>query len=477
MSDIAETAAPNAGAQPAVESVDASQASVEQGILAAIQANAAGEKPANEPASQTGEDPANPFAKLGEEPKPEPEPEPEAAPEKDNLFEESKAQPESAEQPEQTSESARQLINKSNIDPALKKELSDDVFRARRFKELGFSVENAEALKDLGVTPEVIVERTNLHPTLEDARRDASLAASMRQISEDLTTNPAAFLDKLGQANPQIAQSIRSAILGDIKSPEDLGEDVWFPFVQERTWNLFDNLERMAAATQDSDTKEAVAILRNKVFGQNAAPPQPRQPAPASDDPNNPLRKELEQLRAEKAQQQSTQRGQWESSMQNEGLKLVGDLASQYLTSQGIASLPGTFQQDASRELAMSVLNAISSDPRLAADAAVFLKGPMTPERFQQGLGWLKARAAALVNVHGQRVREKYRPLASTATPSPQPAAPKPAAAPRPDVARPSGGVPRPAAGPTPTQQVFAAAKKGMSIEQMIAANSAVRRR
>lgn len=477
MSDIAEPAAPIAGAQPLVQSLDASQASTEQSILSAIQANASGEKPANEPESPTGEDPANPFAKPAEEAQPEPEPEPVQASEKDNLFEEQKAQPESTEQTEQTSESARQLINKSNIDPALKKELSDDVFRARRFKELGFSVENAEALKDLGVTPEVIVERTNLHPTLEDARRDASLAASMRQISEDLTTNPAAFLDKIGQANPQIAQSIRSAILGNIKSPEDLGEDVWFPFVQERTWNLLDNLDRSSVQTQDSDLKEAVAIIRAKVFGPNAQAPQPKQPAPASDDANNPLRRELEQLRAEKARQESTQRGQWESSMQNEGLKMVGDLAAQYLTSQGIASLPGSFQQDASRELAMSVLNAISSDPRLAADAAVFLKGPMTQERFQQGLGWLKARAAALVNVHGQRVRDKYRPLASTATPTAQPAAPKQAASPRPDVARPSGGVPRPTPGPSPTQQVFAAQKKGMSIEQMIAANAAARRR
>lgn len=471
------TAAPNAGAPPTVESADASQAATEQSILAAIQANAAGgEKPANEPESQTGDDLANPFASTGEEAQPEPEPEPEAAAAEEQPFAaEPEAQPEATEGAEQTSESARQLINKSNIDPALKKELSDDVFRARRFKELGFNVETAEAFKDLGVTPEVIIERTNLHPTLEDARRDAGLAATMRQIAEDLGTNPAGFLEKVGQANPAMAKSIKDAVRAEITSPEDLGEEVWFPFVQQSTWNLLDNLDRAATAEQNSDLKEAVSILRAKVFGQGAVAPQPRQPAPAADDANNRLRKELEQLRAEKARQESTARGSWESSMQQEGLKAVGELAVNYLSSQGVSSLPGTFGQDAVRELAMSVLGAISSDPRLAADANVFLKGPMTQERFKQGLDWLKSRAAPLINVHGQRVREKYRPLASARSATAPQTAPKPAAAPRPDVARPSGATPRPAAAPSPTQAVFAAAKKGMSIEQMIAANSAAR--
>ncbi len=476
MSD-AETAAPNAGAQPIVQSLEASQASAEQSILAAIQANAAApltEKPANEPSeAPTGDDPANPFASTGEAAQPEPEPEPDqaAAP-----AAQQQAQPETQEQqPEQTtSESARQLINKSNIDPAVKKELSDDVFRARRFKELGFSVEHAEALKDLGVTPEVVIERTSIHPTLEDARRDASLAASMRQISEDLSSNPAVFLDKIAQANPGVAQNIRAAVLSGIRSPEDLGEEVWFPFVQESTWNLLDNLNRAAAQEQNADLKEAVAIIRGKVFGQNAQPPQARPRTAPAVDPNDPLRKELEQLRAERAQGQATVRNQWTQGLQNDGIRLVGGLASEYLSKQGVASLPGTFSQDAAKELTMTVLSAIDSDPRLKADAQIFLSGPMTQERYQQGLDWLKARAASLItSVHGQRVRDKYRPLVGGApNTQPQPN-PRPAAPQRPDVARPSGGAPRPAAAPNPTQAVFAAQKKGMSIEQMIAANSA----
>lgn len=476
MSESAETAAPSAGAQPVVQSVEASPAASADTFLAAMQGNAAAastERPANEPSEPlSGDDPANPFASTGAEGEAEPEPQPGQAPEGEQPFGEQPAQPESTQQSEQTSESARQLINKSNIDPTLKKELSDDVFRARRFKELGFSVEHAEALKDLGITPEVVIERTTIHPTLEDARRDASLAASMRQISTELSSNPAAFLDKLGQANPAVAQNLRSAILGEIRSPEDLGEDVWFPFVQESTWNLLDNLQRAASAEQNADLKEAVAIVRGKVFGQNPQPPQPRQPKTAAqDDPNNPLRKELEELRAEKARAESTQRGNWQSGLQNEGLKVVGGLAEAYLKSQGISSLPGTFSQDAARELAMSVLGAIDSDSRLKADAEIFLNGPMTRERFQQGLEWLRARAQSLVNIHGQRVRDKYRPL-SGANPNPQPPAPAPAPR-RPDIARPSGTAPRPVAGPNPTQQVFAAQKKGLSIEQMIAANSA----
>lgn len=483
MAEPVVTDAPIAGAQPIVQSVEASQASAEQSILAAIQAHAAGtltEKPANEVESPTGGDLANPFANPAIDVQPEPEPAPEAPKEEvETPFSEPPAKPETPQlTPEQASEASRQLIKQSNIDPTKKEEITAKVYKAERFEKLGFSVETAEAFKDLGVTPEVVIERTNLHPTLEDAKRDAQLAANMREVIQDLSTDPSAFLSKVSQANPAIVEQLRSSILSEIKSPEDLGEAVWFPFVQQSTWNLLENLQRASISEQDANLKEAIDIVRGRVFGQNAQPPQVRREA-VPPDPNDPVRKELEQLKAEKARFEGSQRSQWETSLQNDGLKTVGELASKYLTDQGLTSLPGTFSQDATKELAMSVLQAIQSDNRLASDAQVFLRGPMTRERYQQGLDWLKSRASALINVHGQRVREKYRPLASTtSTAAPQPNAKPPA--PRPDVARPSGASPRPVPGPNPTQQVFAAQKKGLSIEQMIAANSqaiAARRR
>src|SRR5271169_5317988 len=90
--------------------------------------------------------------------------------------------------------SMRAKIKASNIPAEAKDELANGYYLGRAAHESGLTPDTVQLFKAQGVTPASISERLQLHPTIDDAKRDSWYAGEMRRIAFDYNKNPNQFL-------------------------------------------------------------------------------------------------------------------------------------------------------------------------------------------------------------------------------------------------------------------------------------------
>lgn len=197
---------------------------------------------------------------------------------------------------DQLPDNMRAELRRANLAPEIKEALAQSWYERKAFHDVGFTVEQARQLKSVGFTPEVAGDRLRLHPTLEDAAQDASLANIARTLITDFQSNPSAMLDGLSSNSPDAFPKFAEAVAGRLRTE---APQVHRALVGKAMLNALNVLES-EIDENDFESKEKVAFVRNKWFPQTDGN-QPRQAG--AFDPNDPIHRKYAELQEQQAQQ------------------------------------------------------------------------------------------------------------------------------------------------------------------------------
>lgn len=384
-SEPAAPAIPVSAPESAPKTVAAEGASVDT-LLDQIRA---ADKSATE--SVTPESSVGPSQQASEEPVSDQPPGEKAATEE--------PKPETAAQPENqeaVAESIRSLIKKSNLPPERKEELAALAYRGLQLQKLGFDYDQAELLKRMAVTPEVMVERVKIHPTIEDARTDAAFAEDMRELINDLDTQPEVAARKLYLTSPEKFKSMAAEIADNL---DQLVPDKASEIRSSGFRNAMVRIAQRAEQTSNADLQSAAALILDHVFG--------GENAPAARDPNNPVYQENERLKAlfRQQQEQRTQnleaaRGQFGTALQNYGAQAIFSDIKAALVAQSPTGMDAELVDRTAGDAFNGVVADLFQNQNFIKDMERFAAGPPTQEQLNNAIEFARSRARALAPLH-----------------------------------------------------------------------------
>lgn len=297
---------------------------------------------------------------------------------------------------EQAAESLRQAIKSSNLPTTAKAEISDLAYTGKAFKELGYSIEELRTLKEQGVTAESLSKRTALHPTFEAEEADANLAGEHRMLITDLRENPDVFLEKIWAASPEVATNL-------IKKAADKLGYVAKEDVQRQNANSFrSTLAKINAAgvqNNNLNLQEAARIINEHVFGV-AVGAAPR----ATINPQDPMHRELQALKAERAQEQANRQRQ-DQAARSQFMDHVGKTGEQAIfqeVSSRIAKATPTWDQNlrdtAVNEVFTQVRQNLYGNKNVINDLrSIASQGPMSQETVDRAIKHVLANSQAYI--------------------------------------------------------------------------------
>lgn len=369
----------------------------------------------------------------------------------------------------QIEESIRSLIKKSNLPPERKDELASLAYKGLQLTKLGFDYDQVKFLKEMAVTPEVILDRVRLHPTLEDAKRDAMYAEDMRELINDLTTQPEVAARKLHATSPETFRPLALDIFNNIdKIAPDVAQEAW----SRKFSTVLSRVEKNAQASQNVDLQAAVAMLRDHIYGDTQT---------SKPDPNDPVVQENTRLRAifENQQRQQKQgmeqaRSQFGNALQNYGAQAIFSDIKTALEAQKPTGMDADLAERTVGDVFNGVTQDLLSNTNFMKDMARFAQGNPTQEQLGAAIDFARARARVLMAPHLRSALGKWGKYAlqraqTTATTQAK-------AASRPDVGK-ATGPPTPAAGVPLHERVLAEGKaKNLTPLEMMRMHDSLRR-
>ncbi len=376
-----------------------------------------------------------------------------------------KAAPETAEA---AAESIRQLLKRANFDPGRKEELADAYYKAKFYAEKGYTPDVIRHLDSAGVTPDGIVERLNVHPTVADARRDSSLASDMRSLAEDFNSNPEGMIQKLQASNPEAFGRLASAFATNLNKYSPEAET---SFVSQKAWGLLEATEAHAKTSGNADLMAAVEILKADWFPNAGDPAQAGKQTGSQFNPQDPIHQKYQQLQEQQKQFDTRQATAFETGLREQGYKaLLTEVAARVKQSTP-TSMPDEYRERMSKDIVEGAVRDVFANPNLVADLRAFLAGPKTQDQMAKAITYLSERAKPFIANHHRRASEFWGKPFAAASAAKQ-VVQKQAAA-RPDVGRvgtaPSG---------VPTADLMSEAKsKGWDIAETVRQNWARQRR
>ena len=361
-------------------------------------------------------------------------------------------------------ESIRQIIKRSNLPTDLKETITNLAFKADAFDKIGFTVEQARQLKDLGITPEIIAERIGIHQSVEDERRDAELAISMRQLGTDLTQDPAAFVDGILATAPEVAQNLIAAAYerAAYVMPERI--------VDEKVNGVWEALNGAYSDMANSDDEALLEALRTvaSAFFPDGAPVVDDQPGYVAEDglanSADPIHREYAKLKADQERFAAEQRQSFAGAMFNHGRQAVWEATKAAWEEVKPQSMPKEVSDVVAKQIFDQVGAALLSNEGIKRDMEGFLSGNLDQAQFNRAVSWLLERAKPTILINRKPALDYWSKVFAGSAPAPQQApAQKPAikgSAPltKPDIGRASSA-------PAPTNvvdvkaQVFKEAK------------------
>ena len=384
------------------------------------------------------------------------------------------AKPESApaippETAEAAKESIRQILKRANIDPALKEKLVESHFRDKLFAEKGYTADIIRHLDSAGVTPDGIVERLSVHPTVADARRDSNLASDMRNLAEDFHNNPESMIEKLRTSSPEAFAKLASTFATNMNRYSPEAET---SFVSQKAWGLLEATEAHAKTSGNADLLAAVEILKGDWFPNAGESGKPSAGIPSGQfNPQDPIHQKYQQLQEQQRQFETQQATAFETGLREQGYKALLDEVSSRVKASTPSSMPDEYRERMSKDIVEGAVREIFANQNLVADLRAFLAGPKTKDQMGKAIAYLSERAKPFIANHHKRASEFWGKPFAAASAAKQ-AVQKQAAA-RPDVGR-VGTAPASA----PTQNILQEAKShGWSIEETLRQNWARQRR
>ena len=299
---------------------------------------------------------------------------------------------------EQVAESIRSLIKKSNLPPEKKEELAGLAYEGLQLRKMGFDFQQAKFLKEMGVTPDVIVDRVKLHGTLDDAKTDAMYAQDMRELISDLTTNPAVAARKLHATSPEHFRGLAVEVADNLDSiiPEKAVQ-----IRSDGARNMLLRIQQDAQREGNTDMETAATLIYERVFGTQPGAP-PRTP-----DMADPTQRELAQLKQQLAQQERVRREAFTRDQQVFGQQLQSRGADAILAdiratvdAQKPAGLNDELTAQIAREAFDGVTQDLLANENFVKDVERFTAGQPTSQNFQQALEFVRHQARARTPIH-----------------------------------------------------------------------------
>ena len=363
---------------------------------------------------------------------------------------------------EQLPDNMRAELRKSNLAPEIKEALAQSWYERKAYHDVGFTVDQARQLKAVGFTPEAANDRLRMHPTVEDAQVDANLANIARTLINDFQTNPSAMIDGLKSNAPEAFPGFVESVASQLKT---VAPKVYGGLVSQAMQNALDILDS-EYPSEDFETKEKIAFVRNKFFPQVEG--EPRRD-PGAFNPNDPIHVKYQQQQQAQQAQYVAQAQEFERAVTTYGQQTVAEEVQRRVAS---AMPPGTDPEIVNRA-AGEIIQRVSRDffgNRGMMDniSRMMRNADLSQEALDNIVNQIYNRAIPLVAVHSKPVLEFWSKTARAPEPPKQPAVKAPSVssnssrtvANAPSAARIAAASPQPAMSTTPPKEFIASGRK-----------------
>lgn len=173
-----------------------------------------------------------------------------------------------------TSESIRALVKASNIPNELKEEVTALAYQGKAAQEAGLGADSIKLFKELGVSLPSVVERIQLHPTIDDARRDSILGGEMRGLINDFIHNPAVMVQKLRTTAQSSGRpdSWSAFVAAASENIEREARPVWVAKLDGEVRHILNKLAEEAASHKNEEMQVSVANVQSALGYDPGAP-------------------------------------------------------------------------------------------------------------------------------------------------------------------------------------------------------------
>jgi hypothetical protein len=316
---------------------------------------------------------------------------------------------------DQLPENMRAELRRANLAPEVKEALAQSWYERKAYHDVGFTVEQARALKQVGVTPEIVEDRLRVHPTLDDAVEDSRLANLARTLVNDFQSNPSSMLDGLSmhapEAFPQFAEAVANRL-------QQAAPDVYRRLASRAMYRA---LEVLGSEVDENDyeTKEKVEFVRNRLFPQQAEQGQ----KPGAFNPEDPIHRRYAELQEQQQRAYQTQAVQFTSAAEQYGTQAVMAEVGRRVSEALPKGASDQVRQRAAGEIMARVQQDFFGNRGIVESInRMVAQSDLSQESLNQIVQHAYSRAVPLIAVHSKPVLEFWSQSVKVPDQPPQPA-------------------------------------------------------
>ena len=298
-------------------------------------------------------------------------------------------------------------------------------YQARGMREVGWTLNGLRIAARAGLTEQSFGELNAMFPTLEDARRTSSLAASHQALQADFSNNPAAFVKGMFDADPVAARAVARTITGMLPQVDS---ESYVSTVAAGVNTLFNSIGAKIAgilktdpeSVAGQDLQTALRMIKNEVFPGSNEDGQAQQQHRV--DPA--IERELTELRGREQAYKQQASQQYQAEIYN---RSVAGL-EQYVDGLFKEANPSGFSEKGAQRIKQEAMQAIGQDflsnPVVRADLDRMIKQNAPLDQVMQFVG---NRLASLAPRRVAEVMRSYAQDFFVKPSAPQPRQPVPA--------------------------------------------------
>jgi hypothetical protein len=327
--------------------------------------------------------------------------------------------PEAAKAPtipyEQLPDNMRAELRKSNLAPEIKEALAQSWYERKAYHDVGFTVEQARQLKEVGFTPEVAGDRLRIHPTLEDAATDAHLANIARTIITDYQSNPSGMIEGLRQNAPEAFEGFADAFASELKTSAPA---VYSKVASRAMLRALEILDSEYPA-EDFETKEKIAFVKNKFFPASGEAPKSH----GGFNPEDPIHVQYQKLQEQQRQQYAAAATGFERAVTDFGQQAVFTEVQRRVSE----AMPKGVDQDVINRASGEIMDRVAKDffgnrGMIESIGQMMRTSDMSQQALNNIVTQVYNRAVPLVAVHSKPVLEFWSKTARAPEQPRQPA-------------------------------------------------------
>lgn len=295
----------------------------------------------------------------------------------------------------QTSESIRALIKASNLPAEHKDEIVNLAYQGKAAQESGMTLDAVRAFKENGITPASVLERIKLHPTFDDAKKDAWYAGEMRRIATDYNKDPKKFLLGLKQSagSTQVFPNLVAAIAEFLPTE---APRVVTSIKTDGIKTALLNLGREALAQANEDRQTAVKMVQ-EAFGFSSE-------LTAQTPTKDPRLAELEKKNAEFESRQKAQDEQSRNQFLQSVVTEARNTVYKEIERRWAEAAPAGLDVDETKRAIDDIYKGVETDlagvSNFVYDLESRRNGPLTEQAYRDSVKYAFDRASPFIPTH-----------------------------------------------------------------------------